>query len=221
MTFRRAVGTAILSGSLFFLAAAACAGCESSIGIKGGVDWTKASFSSDTPGFRAQGSARTGPEGGLVFSGQCADHFGLALEALYVRRETKFSFPQAGGLPPIDAIYKVDYIDFPLTAYFLLAEDDSPIRPILFVGPDFAARIRAKSEDTSEGVTREFDVKNQTRATMVSIVGGAGARFRIGHRAWFTLDGRYVYGLTNISRSGSDWKTRDVQVMVGFLFGLF
>ncbi len=151
MTFRRLVGTAILSVSILLLAAGACAGCESSIGIEGGVDWTKASFSSDTPGFRAQGSARTGPEGGLIFSGQCADHFGLALEALYVRRETKFSFPQAGGLPPIDALYKVDYIDFPLTAYFLLAEDDSPIRPILFVGPSFSARIRAKSENTADG----------------------------------------------------------------------
>ncbi len=131
------------------------------------------------------------------------------------------SVPQEASLPPIDSLYKLDYIDFPLTAIFVLAADDSPVRPILFVGPDFAARIRAKSESTSGGVTREFDVKNQTRSTMVSILGGAGARFRIGHRAWFTLDGRYVYGLTNISRSGSDWKTRDVQVMAGFLFGLF
>ena len=221
MSIRRAVGTALVSGILLLLAAGVRAECESSLGIKGGVDWTKASFSSDTPGFRAQGSARTGLEGGLVFAGQCTDHFGLSLEALYVRRETKFVFPPAGGLSPITALYKVDWIDFPLTAVFLFAEDGSKVRPILFVGPDFAARLRARSENTADGVTQEFDVKNQTRSTMISILGGAGVRFQIGHRAWFTLDGRYVYGLTNISRSGSDWKTRDIQVMAGFLFGLF
>jgi hypothetical protein len=221
MSIRRAVGTALVSGILLLLAAGVRAECESSIGIKGGVDWTKTSFSSDTPGFRAQGSARTGLEGGLVFAGQCTDHFGLSLEALYVRRETKFFFPELNGIPPVTAIYKVDWIDFPLTAVVLFGEDGAVVRPLLFIGPDFAARLRARSENTAEGVTQEFDVKNQVRSTMVSIVGGAGARFRIGRRAWFTLDGRYVYGLTNISRSGSDWKTRDIQVMAGFLFGLF
>ena len=221
MSMRRAVETAILSAGFLLLAAGARAECETSLGIKGGVDWTKASFSSDTPGFRAQGSARTGPEGGLVFAGQCAEHFGLSLEALFVRRETKFFFPPAGGLSPITAVYKVDWIDFPLTAVFLFADDGSPVRPVLFVGPDFATRIRAKSENTADGVTQEFDVKDQTKSTMISILGGAGVRFQIGHRSWFTLDGRYVYGLTNISRKGSDWKTRDVQVLAGFLFGLF
>lgn len=219
----RAIRQAILSGLCALLAAAAGAQCDSSLGVKGGVDWTKASFSSDVPGFRAEGSARTGLEGGLIFSGQCAEHFGVSLEALYVRRETKFFFPAAGGLAPITAVYKVDWLDFPLTANFLFAQDGSPVRPVIFVGPDFSTRLSAKSENSSDGVTQEFDVKDQVRTTMFSIVGGAGIRVRMGRRSWFTLDGRYVYGLTNISPSGSgsNWKTRNVQVLAGFLFGLF
>ena len=140
-----------------------------------------------------------------------------------MRRETKFFVPPSEGLPAITAVYKVDWIDFPLTANFLFAEDTSAVRPVLFVGPDFSARIRAKSENTSGGTSAEFDVKDQVRSTMFSIVGGGGVRFRLGRRSWFTLDGRYVYGLTNIAPrgNGGDWKTRDVQVMAGFLFGLF
>ncbi len=204
------------------VAAGLRAQCDASIGIKGGIDWTKTSFSSDQPGFKAEGSARTGFTGGLAFDGQCAEHFGVQLEALYVRRETKLDFPPAGGLSAITAVYKVDWLDFPLTANVLFGDDGSGIRPFLFAGPDFATRLRARSENQSAEGTAEFDVNNQIKNTMFSILGGGGVRFRLGHRSWFTLDGRYVYGLTNIARgSGQDWKTRDVQVFAGFLFGLF
>ncbi|MGH9441265.1 MAG: porin family protein [Thermoanaerobaculia bacterium] len=222
MSIRRGIETAVLSVAAVLLAAGGLAACETSIGIKGGVDWTKASFSSDVPGFRAEGSAREGFEGGLAFDGQCADHFGVSLEALYVRRDTKFFFPPSGGLAPITAVYKIEWIDFPVTGIVLFGEDGSAVRPFIFAGPVFSTRIGASSENTSEGVTKEFDANGQVKKTMFSLTAGGGARFRLGRRTWFTLDGRYVYGLTNIARgSGDRWKTRDVQVMAGFLFGLF
>ena len=210
-----------LSGAMLLLAAAAGAECESSIGIKGGVDWTKSSFSSDTAGLSA-GDSRTGPEAGLAFTGQCAEHFGVSLEALWVRRVTRFTVAPELGLPAIVSDYKVDWIDFPLTAVWLFGEDGATVRPLIFAGPDFSTRLRARSENVSGGASGEFDVNDQVKRTMFSLLGGAGVRIQIGHRTWFTVDGRYVYGLTNISRgSGQEWKTRDVQVLAGFLFGLF
>ena len=69
-------------------------------------------------------------------------------------------------------------------------------------------------------MTQTFDVKNQFDRTNVALLAGGGAAFQVGSSMAFTVDARYVYGLTNLARhSGFSWKTRDVQVLGGFLFG--
>ena len=215
----RATRIGLLSSLALFLAASAGAQCATSIGAKGGVNLGKSSFSGGSSGVTVDDSRRTGIAAGVVINGQCFEHFALQFEGLYVRRETKFFFPPKDNLPAITSLYKVDWIDFPLSAMGLFNPSEGKFRPFIFGGIDFAARIRARAENTSNGVTSEVDVKQQVKYTNFSLFGGAGAKFRTGERFWLTIDGRYVYGLTDIAPgSGQRWKYRDYQFLAGFLW---
>jgi hypothetical protein len=215
----RSIRVGLLSIAALSLGVSVRAQCGNSIGAKGGVNLGKSSFSGGSTGVTSDDSRRTGLAAGVVINGECFEHFAVQLEGLYVRRETKFLVPATDVGPAITALYKVDWIDFPLSAMGLFNSSGEKFRPFIFAGVDFAARFRAKSENTSDGVTREFDAKSQVKKSMFSVFGGAGAKFRTGEKFWLTLDGRYVYGLTNISPdSHQKWKNRDLQFLGGFLW---
>lgn len=215
----RAIRIGLFAGLTLLIGAMAGAQCDTSIGAKAGANLGKSKFSGGSTGVTSDDAEHTGLAAGVVVHGECTEHFGVQFEALYVRRETTFFFPPSGGLPGITSLYKVDWIDFPLSAMGLFNSSADRFRPFIFGGIDFAARIRARAESNSGGKTSEVDAKDQVRPTDFSLFGGAGAKFKTGDKWWLTLDGRYIYGLRNISPdTRQSWKNRDWQFLAGFLW---
>ncbi len=210
------IGAALLGSIL--LAALPARAQNFWIGPEAGIDFAKTSYSDDVHRIQISNSYQSGFTGGLAAESGFTDSLSIRVEALYVRRETKAFTPSLEGLPPISGKYRLDSIDFPATLHFNFGE--KAVQPYLFAGVDVSTLIKAENTNTSAGATQTFDVKNEFDRTNFGLVGGGGAFFHLGHAMAITVDARYVYGLTNIARhTGFSWKTRDIQVLGGFLFG--
>lgn len=158
--------------------------------------------------------------GGGSFEGQMAESLALQIEAYYVRRQTTIRFSAGGGLPGIDADYKLNFLDVPVTMKYYFGPE--PFLPYIFGGVNFGFRLSVDSENTAAGHTQTFDAADQIKKVNFGLVAGSGIAYRVGAKTFITIDGRYIYGLTNIADSPfgiEEWKTRDLQVMGGVLFG--
>ncbi len=185
--------------------------------VKGGIDSSNPDVSAHLNGLTVETGSKTAPVIGVGLESRLSDTWSTQVELMYVRRDTDMHF-SGDGQPRIDAVYKLSYLDMPVTvkAAFLSA----PFRPFLFAGPVFGIRLDAKSDNVAGGSGQSFSVKDQIRSTNLALTGGGGFDIRAGDSFWITLEGRYVYGLLNLSGAGDSWKTRDVQGLVGVGFNL-
>lgn len=178
-------------------------------GVEAGVNAANALLAPDLPAGSSK-SSRTGFVVGAFAEGRVSDVFSVRLEALYAQKG--FAVSSASG----KATYRLDYLEFPLTARATLGS--GALRPYLFAGPNVGFRLSANVE-TAAG---SADFRDATRTTDIALDLGAGLGYRTAGGAKLLLEGRYSVGLVNVF-SGlpiGTVNTRDLKILAGVAFAL-
>jgi opacity protein-like surface antigen len=179
-------------------AAPLTAQAQGGLGVKAGFSWGNA------------------PNNGGVLPGNLSAHNGAALgigmnsggvvgfgvEGLYAERG--FSSTAAGSSQ------RLSVLDVPV--YLRFAAENPGITPFAYVGPQGSFEIRCDGGGATCPSGRE-------KTTYAGIIGG-GLKF--GPNAGFSVEGRYVYGLTDLHLStvttNENYRTRSFMLLAGFGF---
>ena len=181
------------------VAGASIAVAQGGVALKGGVSYGNVSNRGVLPGNLQE---RTGFALGLAW-GTGRNMLGLGVEALYAQRGvTSSSGPDER---------KLDYLDVPV---FVRALFPTPgIAPYAFAGPQVSFELRCRSGGAACPDT------DRPATTFAGVIGGGA---RLGAASAFTIEGRYVYGLTDLKlstiTSSESYKTRSFLILVGWTF---
>jgi hypothetical protein len=166
---------------------------------KGGISFGDVSNRGLLPG---ELDRRTGLAVGVGI-GSAWTLIGIGIEGLYAQRGV------AGSDRP-DA-HQIDYVDVP--GYLRVAIPVPGVSPFAYAGPQisFEVRCRAGERDCSGG-----DRPNTTYAGII------GAGVRLGGRSALTLEGRYIYGLSDLKlatvTTSESYKDRSFLILGGVMF---
>jgi len=188
----------------FTLAAAALVLCAATahaqgIGIKGGLSFGDVSNRGLLPGSL---DTRTGFALGLGLS-SAPGLLGFDAEGLYAQRGV-------GEAADPDA-RRLDYIDVPV---YLRAMLPLPgLAPFAYAGPQVSFELRCRAGG---------DPCPDTDRSKTSYAAAVGAGVRLGTRRAITVEGRYLYGLTDLDlgtvTDPESYKTRSFLILVGVGF---
>jgi len=188
---------AIIAAAL--LVGAIPAAAHAQVGIKGGVTWSDVSNRGVLPGAL---SGRTGITAGIGVSTP-GDLIGVGAEALFAQRGLI-------GSDDSDS-RRLDYIDVPV--YLRVAIPALPVRPFIYAGPQFSFEMRCRAAGA------ECPDTDRPQTSYAAAV-GAGVRF--GERRGISVEGRYLYGLSDLNlgtvTDGNSYRTRAFLIMVGIGF---
>jgi len=171
---------------------------QGSVALKGGLSYGNVSNRGVLPGNLSE---RTGFAVGLSL-GTGRNMLGFGIEALYAQRGVTGSAPDER---------KLDYVDVPV---FLRALFPTPgIAPYAYAGPQVSFELRCRTGDSTCPAT------NRPSTSYAAVIGGGA---RLGARSALTVEGRYVYGLTDLKlstvTSSDSYKTRSFLILVGWAF---
>ena len=170
------------------------------LSIKGGLSYGNVSNRGLLPGELDQ---RTGFAGGLALNPSRSALFGLGVEALYAQRGVESS---TGG----DS-RELNYVDVPV---YLMASLPTPgAAPYLYAGPQVSFELACHD---GVGDCPDGDRPKTSYAAVI------GAGVRLGGAPGVSLEGRYLYGLTDLKlstvTSSASYKTRSFLLMAGLTF---
>jgi len=113
----------------------------------------------------------------------------------------------------VDSEIKTDYLVTPILVRYRLQSSGSGL--VLFGGPSLGFKLSAKSVSEFGDFTSEDDISDEIESVDYGVVFGAG--WEAGR---LTIDGRYTWGLSNISTREDDPKTqhRVISVLAGVRF---
>jgi len=181
------------------LAGAGSAPAQSGLGLKGGFSYGNVSNRGVLPGNLKE---RTGFAVGLA-AGTGRSMLGFGIEALYAQRGV------TGASGPDER--KLDYADVPV---FVRALFPSPgIAPYAYAGPQVSFELRCRAGSSPCPDT------NRPSTSYAAVLGGG---VRLGASSAFTVEGRYIYGLTDLKlstiTSSESYKTRSFLILAGWAF---
>lgn len=189
--------------SMAVLAALACMipplHAQGGLGVKGGLSFGNVSNRGLLPGNL---DTRTGFAVGfaLVPGGSL---LGIGVEGLYAQRGVE------GSNPPDSR--KLDYVDVP--AYLNVAIPLPALAPFAYAGPQLSFELRCRTGNSACPAT------DRPKTTFAAVIGGG---VRLGARRALSVEGRYVYGLTDLKlstiTSSASYKTRSFLLLAGFAF---
>jgi len=194
MTLRRMPLAALAAVALIVAPAAARAQQQNlTWGLKAGWSYGSVSNSGALPG---NVSNRSGSAVGL--SATTGGEVGYGFEALYAQRGVESNTPGAAR--------KLDYLDVPL--YLRVSPRALPLEPFGYVGPQVSYELSCSSSGTGCGGA------SRPKFTYAGVA-GAGI-----HLGGISLEGRYIYGLTDLNlstvTSSKSYQTRSFLVLLGF-----
>jgi len=177
---------------------------ESSWGVKGGVNFATLD-SGEGPDIPFE--YRLGLVAGGFVTWPIGSHLDIQPEALY---------SQVGAtleVLGVDSEIKTDYLVTPILVRYRLQSSGSGL--VLFGGPSLGFKLSAKSVSEFGDFTSEDDISDEIESVDYGVVFGAG--WEAGR---LTIDGRYTWGLSNISTREDDPKTqhRVISVLAGVRF---
>ena len=168
------------------------------IGLKGGLVFNNVSNRGALPGSLER---HTGFTAGLTAS-TYKGPLGVGIEALYAQRGLN-------GATASDN-RRLDYVDIP--AYLRVMIPTSGIAPYLFAGPQVSFELRCRDGGT--------DCSSGRPKTSYAGIIGAGVFF--GEHNGLSVEGRYMYGLTDLKlntvTTSDSYKTRSFMVLAGIHF---
>jgi hypothetical protein len=179
--------------------AAAAVHAQNGLGIKGGLSYGNVSNRGVLPGNL---DTRTGFAVGLALS-PGRSLLGFGVEGLYAQRGIE------GANPPDTR--KLDYVDVPV---YLRATFPFPgLAPFAYAGPQVSFEVRCR---TGGGACPASD---RPKTSYAGVIGGG---IRLGTQGAFSVEGRYVYGLTDLKlstiTSSTSYKTRSFLILAGYSF---
>jgi hypothetical protein len=167
-------------------------------GIKGGLSYGNVSNSGALPGSVTQ---RSGIALGVSLISGGAVGFGI--EALYAQRGMTSSLGSASR--------QLDYLDIPV--YLRVALPLDAVTPFAYAGPQASFELKC---GTSSGNCPD---SGRPKAAYAGII---GAGVRLGALGGLSLEGRYVYGLTDLKlntvSTSSSYQTRSFMLLAGISF---
>ncbi len=191
---RAFVSMAVVTALIGSVAPAAHA--QSGLGIKGGASFSTVSSSGVLPGAL---QSRTGYAIGLAY--ESGSPLGLGIEGLYSQQGVTSTTPGDSR--------ELNYIDVPV--YLRLSMPVPGISPFAYAGPQASFEMACHAGGSNCPDT------GRPKTTYAGVI-GAGVRLMGG----LTLEGRYVYGLTDLKlatvQSTDSYKSRTFMVLVGFGF---
>ncbi|HEY6809060.1 MAG TPA: porin family protein [Gemmatimonadales bacterium] len=173
---------------------------QSGLAIKGGLSFGDVTNRGALPGNL---STRTGFAAGIALPLLGGDPLSLNVEGLYAQRGVGSSSDTSSR--------RLDYIDVP--AYLRFTLPLPALAPFIYAGPQisFETKCRAGASACPD------DGRPKT-----TYAGVLGAGVRLGSASGFSLEGRYIYGLTDLKLStvttSSSYKTRSFLILMGFGF---
>lgn len=184
--------------ALALVAAPVSLTAQSGMTIKAGASFGNVSNRGILPGNL---STRTGFAGGLALSLFGGDPLNVSIEGLYAQRGVGSSTDTSSR--------RIDNIDVPAYVKFTLPTPG--LAPFAYAGPQISFQVKCSAGPTP----CPSDMPKTTYAAVI------GAGVRLGNPG-LELEGRYVYGLTDLKLStvGSpgSYKTRSFLLLVGISF---
>lgn len=164
-----------------------------SFGVKMGVSYGTVSNSGVFPG---DVENRTGFAAGIAL--RTSGAIGIGVEGLYAQRGV--------------SVRELDYIDIP--AYLRIGIPSPAFSPFIYAGPQISFEIDCNDDGTE---CPDADDEDRPKTTYAGII---GAGIKLGNL--FTVEARYVYGLTNLHldtvTESENYKTRSFLVLAGISF---
>ncbi len=184
------------------LAAPVAAYAQGGVGIKAGLTYGNPSQSGVAPNTSLSGY--NGWTAGLSF-GTASDStpIGLRIEALYARRGVN------GGSSSTD---RRDFIDVP--AFLEVKLPIPAVQPYLYAGPQVSYQINCSTSGSTTSCSNS--------SSNWSYAADVGLGVRLGGSTAVTLEGRYMYGLSDFNwgtvSSSSSYRTRQFLILAGIGF---
>ena len=169
------------------------------VALKGGFSYGNVSNRGVLPGNLRE---RTGFALGLSF-GTGRNMLGFGVEALYAQRGVTNSGTTDER--------KLDYVDVPV---FLRALFPTPgIAPYAYAGPQVSFELRCRAGGAACPDT------DRPSTSYAAVIGGGA---RLGATSAITIEGRYIYGLSDLKlstvTSSESYKTRSFLILAGWAF---
>jgi hypothetical protein len=188
-------GSTTLLAALCLCAAPAAARAQAGFGIKAGSSFGDVSNSGVLPG---NVSSRSGFALGVGVT--MGSPFGLGVEALYAQRGVTSSV--AGDSR------RLNYIDVPV--YLRVSLPTPGISPFAYVGPQASFEMQCDADGST------CPNSGRPKTTYAGVIGG-GVRISA-----FSIDARYIYGLTDLKLSTvsttNSYQTRSFLLLAGISF---
>lgn len=220
--------------SKFFLSAALAlvtyaASAQISIGPKAGINL--ANWSVENAEENGDYQSRMGYQFGVVAEIRINDHFAIQPEFNLIQKGAKQEFSEVDSLigsisTKTNVVF--NYLEVPVL--IKAGTSFGPARVDLLAGPSFGYALsgKVKEEFTLNGETEkdEIDIdfkEDEVKRTDVGLQLGAAFSFNLGESAKLFVDGRYLFGLTNLNDSTEDSfkvNNRGVALSAGVLFTL-
>lgn len=200
------------------------------LGIRGGVLNTTVNYSQTTAGQIIED--RNGLIASILTEFRINDGFAIQPEIALAQRGWKntsvLSIPLISNIETTES-ERINYAEIPLMmkAGFGIG----PVRLDILAGPSFSLAISGKRTTTikttnlitnttnEESDTDDLEFDQDYKKADLNLQGGAALSFRLGGTRFF-VDGRYLYGVSNLSNSSdTEITSRGVAITGGLLFG--
>jgi len=176
-------------------------------GAKGGVNLAKLSFDSDI------GDTSLKIEPGLAAGGfmiwPLGGRLDVEVEGLYSVKGVSIDAGVASTK------VRLDYIDVPVLARYRIAGSSTSRKVHVLGGPVFGFRVRAESIDDFGNDSFHRDITDEVKTFDIGVA--IGGDWELGR---FVVDGRYTFGLTNISKDFADDGVKVKNRVITFLGGV-
>lgn len=137
------------------------------------------------------------------------EHFTLRSGLFYAQKGSSIDVGSGNTLD-----MGVDYLELPLLAVFNLPVE-SRWRPRVYGGGQLGLEVSCDLEDSTTGDVQSCsDAGVSTTSTDFGLVFGGGLGYAVGESTVLSLDGNYVFGLTNIEEAGLAGETRNRAIQV-------
>lgn len=217
----------LMTAALAFVTMAASA--QISIGPRVGVNLSNWSVDSgeDVGDFKS----RTGYQFGIAAEIRFNDNFAIQPELNFLQKGARQDMAEVDsvlGNIAFKSNYVINYLEVPVLVK--AGKSFGPARVDILAGPSFGYGLngKLKSEFTIGGETNkdESDLNfkdDQIKRVDVGLQFGASVSFNLGDRASLFVDGRYLFGLTDLNDSDDDSfkvNNRGIGLSAGVLFKL-
>lgn len=189
----------------WLLAAAPAAAQGIEFGVKGGVNFATLDFDEFEDEDEPPIDYRIGLAVGGYFVMPLTGRLSLQPEALYMQKGAAF-----GDSDVVSARFELDYVEIPVLVRYGFGDIH------VFGGPSFGVKVRARSVVEFEDESEEQDLGDDVESLDFGLAVGAGWQ-----RGRLSVDGRYMFGLSNINAVDRDdvtIKTRGIALMAGWRF---